>query len=127
MQAPSQPFTIRLGNFVRFGADIGCIESACTDWAFLQAALGRVKLDSAGKSFNLRMETNGVIDSLKRITQAFSQYCAAPDVRSTLLPVALVTARVVRSLLWENAEGSHRLLQMVRFERICEGARVLLS
>ena len=77
-----------------------------------QAGLGRIKLDN--KTFNMRMEMNAVLDSLKRITKAFLQYCAAPGVRSTLLPVALVASRVVLASLWENADGPKLLLQLVR-------------
>lgn len=93
---------------------LGIRSLSCVD-AIVQAGLGRVKLDS-GKSFGMRMEMVAVLDSLKRISHAFVDYCAA--VQSTLLPVALVTARVVNAALWENVEGSQLLLMMVsRFMR----------
>ena len=80
--------------------------------------MGRVKLDGAGKTFNLRMETQAVLDSLKRISHAFVQYCSSPEVRSTILPIALIVSRVSNLSLWENAEGTQRLLQIVSVFRI---------
>lgn len=83
----------------------------------LQMALGRLKLEAslaAGPlAYSLRMEAFSILELLKRIVKAFSQYCAAAEVRSPLLAVSHTVERMLAQQLWHDEPILRQMLQFV--------------